>query len=130
MIFPKPIQDGEAVIRWNPNGTRDLITGPTTIFAPFARVQPLARFNAAEGEYLVITFRDGHTKHQAGPCHLWFDPLLHANILTKKATHLDTHEAIVIYTENERKNHTPHSPRTRCLHSHSHRNSSPVSMAR
>ena len=103
MIFPKTIQDGEAVIRWNPNGTRDLITGPKTIFAPFARVQPLARFNAAEGEYLVITFRDGHTEHRAGPCHLWFDPLLHANILTKKATHLDAHEAIVIYTENEGK---------------------------
>jgi hypothetical protein len=101
MIFPKTIQDGEAVIRWNTNGTRDLITGPKTIFAPLARIQPLPRFNAAEGEYLVITFRDGHTEHLPGPSHLWFDPLLHQEITTHTATHLDAHEAIVIYTETE-----------------------------
>lgn len=103
MIFPKTIQDGQAVIRWNQNGTRDLITGPTTIFAPFARIEPLHRINAAEGEYLVITFRDGHSEHQPGPCAIWFDPLLHETITTHTATQLDAHEAIVIYNELEGK---------------------------
>lgn len=99
MIIPKTIQDGQAVIRWNHNGTRDIITGPITIFAPFARIEPLERVNAAEDQYLVITFLDGHTENQPGPCALWFDPLLHENIQTKPVIHLDAHEAIVIYNE-------------------------------
>ena len=103
MIFPKTIQDGEAVIRWNPNGTRDIIAGPTTIFAPFARIEPLQRRNAAEGQYLVITYRDGHTEHLPGPCNLWFDPLLHLTIDLREATHLDAHQAIVIYNEAQGK---------------------------
>ena len=103
MIFPKTIPDGQAVIRWNPNGTRDIIAGPKTIFAPFARIEPLHRINAAEAEYLVITFRDGHTEHLPGPCDIWFDPLLHQTVVPKEATHLDAHEAIVIYNELEGK---------------------------
>jgi hypothetical protein len=67
MIFPKTIQDGEAVIRLNQNGTRNIIPGPKTIFAPFTRIEPLHRLNSAEGDYLVITYRDGHTEHKPGP---------------------------------------------------------------
>jgi hypothetical protein len=101
MIIPKTINDGEAIIRWNPNGTRDLITGPKTVFAPFSKIETLQSHRAGEDEYLVINFRDGHTEHLNGPCQIWFDPLLHANITMKKARHLDSHEAIVIYTEQK-----------------------------
>lgn len=99
MIIPRTIQDGQAAIRWNHNGTRDIITGPRTIFTPFARIEPLRRINAAEDQYLVITFLDGHTENQPGPCTLWLDPLLHEHIVAKPVIHLDAHEAIVIYNE-------------------------------
>ncbi|MGJ8656636.1 MAG: hypothetical protein ACSHX6_09290 [Akkermansiaceae bacterium] len=99
MILTKTIQDGQAAIRWNPNGTRDIIIGPKTIFAPFTKLQPLKRINAAEDQYLEITFLDGHTEHLPGPCVQWIDPLIHQQILTKPVTHLDAHEAIVIYNE-------------------------------
>ncbi|BDS06829.1 hypothetical protein NT6N_18690 [Oceaniferula spumae] len=99
MIIPKTIPDGQAVIRWNRNGTRDIITGPVTLFAPFAKIKPIHQVTANESEYLVINFCDGHTEHRAGPCAQWFDPLLHQNITPRKATALDAHEAIVIYNE-------------------------------
>lgn len=101
MIFPKTIQDGQAVIRWNNNGTRDIITGPTTIYAPFANITPLRRVSAAEEQFLNVAFLDGHTENIPGPCAVWFDPLLHQNITTKPVIHLDAHEAIVIYNEKD-----------------------------
>ncbi len=101
MIFPKTIQDGQAVIRWNPNGTRDIITGPAKVFAPFARIEPIHRVSAPENAYLILKYADGHTEHMAGPCDVWFDPLLHQSITPEQAINLDAHEAIVIYNEEE-----------------------------
>lgn len=99
MIFQKTIQDGQAVVRWNRNGTRDIIIGPQTLFSPFARIEPIHRVSAAENSYLIINYTDGHTEHMIGPCDVWFDPLLHQSITPAKAINLDAHEAIVIYNE-------------------------------
>lgn len=102
-LFPITIDEGQAMIRWNRNGTRDLLEGPQTIFAPFTRIEKTHRVTAAENAYLVIIYRDGHTEHLPGPCAVWFDPLLHEKIVPKPALELTGHEAIVIYNEEARK---------------------------
>lgn len=99
MILPKIIQDGNAVIAWKRNGTREIIEGPKVLFAPLDTIYPLQRASAREEEYLVIEFKDGRTEHCEGPCEMWIDPLLHANVYTKEALNLDAHEAIVIYND-------------------------------
>ena len=101
MIFPKIIQDGQAVIAWKRNGSRQIIEGPKTIFAPFDQIYPLNKAIAREGEYLVIEYKDGRTEHQIGPCELWVDPLLHSAVYAKEVLSLDAHEAIVIYADND-----------------------------
>lgn len=99
MIFPKTIQDGNAVIAWKRDGTRKIIEGPTVLFAPLDTIYPLQRVIAREEEYLVIEYQDGRTEHRAGPCKIWFDPLLHLKIYPKETLNLDAHEAIVIYDD-------------------------------
>ena len=100
MIFPKTIKDGEAVITWKRNGTRQIIEGPTRLFAPFDTIHPLQKAIARESEYLVVEFKDGRTQHYVGPCEIWIDPLLHSNVYAKDAIDLDAHEAVVIYNED------------------------------
>ena len=101
MLLPTTIPDGQAVIRWNRDGTGDLIEGPTRIWAPFARIEPTHRHLATETEYLRVTFQDGHCQHFPGPAMVWFDPLLHREIATCPALRLDTHQAVVIYRDTE-----------------------------
>lgn len=99
MIFPTTIKDGQAVVLWKPNGTRRIIKGPRVLFAPFEKLEPLQRFVARDGEYLVVAHHDGTTEHLAGPVELWRDPLVHQDIRVENALPLDANEAIVIYRE-------------------------------
>lgn len=100
MLLPKIIQDGNAVIAWKRNGTREIIEGPKVIYAPFDKIYPLNQASARDGEYLVIEYTDGRTEHLGDPCEIWLDPLLHSNIYAKEAVSLDAHEAVVIYDDH------------------------------
>jgi hypothetical protein len=101
MLLPKIIQDGNAVIAWKRNGTREIIEGPKVLFAPFDTIFPLQQVCAREGEYLVIEFKDGKTEHREGPYEMWLDPLIHKNIYPKDVVNLDAHQAIVVYNDLE-----------------------------
>jgi hypothetical protein len=101
MIIPITIRDGEAVALWSPGGDRQIVLGPKVLFAPFKKVEPLEKVVARDGEYLEVLFRDGRTEHQAGPCGLWVDPLLHSSVEVRPAIDLDAHQAVIVYREAE-----------------------------
>lgn len=112
MLFTRTIKDGQAVIAWGQNGTREIIEGPQTICTLFKKIYPVEWVIAREGEYLVIEYRNGKTEHQIGPCKLWIDPLIHENVRAKTALNLDAHEAVVIYDDygGEVKHHVLNGP--------------------
>lgn len=106
MLLTKTIKDGQAVIAWNYNGTREIIQGPKTILTLFKNIYPVEWATAREGEYLAIEYKNGTTEHKVGPCKLCTDPLLHQRITTHTALNLDAHEAVVIYDDqNEAVTH-------------------------
>lgn len=97
MFSLRTIRRGERVAVWERNGDVRVIDGPRRLWLRGAAVQPLPRFLAGPGEYLVIRFKDGHSTHVPGPAAVWFDPLEHDAIAVEKAVPIDANEAVVVY---------------------------------
>lgn len=93
------VRDGNRVAVWKPNGTQQLIDGPTRFFNVLGKIIPLKRYTAEPDEYLAVRFKDGHTEHRRGPATEWLDPVTHREIEIKKGLPVDANEAVVVYLE-------------------------------
>ncbi len=97
MIGVTTIRQGERVAVWNLGGQVRYIDGPKRLWLFRESVDPLRRFSAEAGEYLVITHRDGSAQHLGGPVDAWFDPVEHESINTIPLMPVDANEALVVY---------------------------------
>ena len=62
------------------------------------RRDELRRYSAEAHEYIAIRFLNGRTEHVRGPADLWFEPDAHESVSIDKATPVDAHEALVVYS--------------------------------
>src|SRR6476661_8148484 len=86
------IRDGERVAIWDRSGRVEFVSGPRRLLLYRRTVEPLARFAAGAGQYLVIRFKDGHSQHLHGPAAVWFHPVEHQEIRVEPAVSLDANE--------------------------------------
>ena len=91
------IRAGERVAVWNQNGEVRLIDGPRRFWLWRETVRPLIQHSAKEGEYLIITYRDGRVEHRAGPAMVWQHPVDHVAVERTNAIAISAHEAVVVY---------------------------------
>lgn len=91
------IPTGERVAVWNHRGEVRLVDGPRRLVLWREHIQGLPRWSAREGEYLVVTHRDGRVEHLPGPTMLWQDPVEHLSIERAEAIAISAHEAVVVY---------------------------------
>jgi len=97
MIFPKTIREGQALIVWKRDGTHSIEVGPKTVYAPFTETSHLEQVIAKEGEYLVIEYRNGTTKHLLGPVDRWVDPIKMVKVNTRKTIDIGPKEALAVF---------------------------------
>jgi hypothetical protein len=91
------IRKGERVAIWERNGDVRVVDGPRRLWLRGATVQPVPRFTAGPGQYLVVRFKDGQATHVPGPAAVWLDPLEHDAIAVHPAIAIDANEAVVVY---------------------------------
>ena len=95
------IRRGQRVAVWSRQGEVWFVDGPKMLPALGRIVQPLKRYSAAPGEYLVVHYQDGRIDHVRGPAALWFDPVEHAAVDVQPCLVVDSHEAIVVYRREQ-----------------------------
>jgi hypothetical protein len=95
------IRRGQRVAVWSRRGEVQFVDGPRMFPTLGRTIQPLRRYCAAPGEFLVVHFQDGRIEHLRGPASLWFNPVEHASIDVKPCLVVDSHEAIVVYRRDE-----------------------------
>lgn len=91
------VKAGERVAVWDPDGRVAIVDGPRRLSLWRQTVAPLARHSAREGEYLVVTHRDGRVEHLAGPATLWQHPVEHLSVAVAEAIAISANEAVVVY---------------------------------
>lgn len=97
MIGFTTILQGERTAIWRLNGSVRYVDGPRRMFLFREHRQPLKRFAAEPGEFLIVRKKDGTTEHLPGPASIWFDPVIHMNVEIGEATKIDANEALVVY---------------------------------
>jgi len=98
MLFGiQTIQAGRRIAVWNQRGEVRLVDGPRRFWLWRETVCPLIQHSAREGEYLIITHRDGLVEHRAGPVMVWQHPVDHISIQKAEAIAISAHEAVVVY---------------------------------
>lgn len=101
MLGLTTIRRGQRVAAWSRRGEVQLVDGPRLLVSLGKTVQPVKRYCAAPGEYLVVRYQDGRIEHVRGPESLWFDPIEHASIDMQRCLVVDSHEAIVVYRREQ-----------------------------
>ena len=91
------IPAGERVAVWNARGEVRLVDGPQRLPLWRETARPVPHWSAREGEYLVVTYRDGRVEHLPGPVMLWQHPVEHLSIERAEAIAISAHEAVVVY---------------------------------
>jgi len=90
------VREGEAVVHWK-DGKATIIKGPAVIRPGcHGTVEYLRSVSAGERQYLIVTFKDGHTEHIAGPRTMFVDPVLHTNITAQNLTVVEAGEVLVV----------------------------------
>ncbi len=98
MLFGiRTIPAGERFALWNHRGEVRLVDGPHRLWLWRQELRPLARHTAREGEYLIVTHRDGRIEHLPGPVMLWEHPVEHRAVALADAIAISGHEAVVVY---------------------------------
>lgn len=93
----RTVPAGERVAVWNRRGELRLIDGPQRLWLWDEHIRPLERHSARDGEYLVVTWRDGRVEHLPGPVMLWRHPVDHLSVATMTALAISANEAVVVY---------------------------------
>jgi len=101
MLGLTTIRDGQRAALWDKTGKVTFVQGPQRVSLYGRTMQLLQRHAAGAHEYLVIQFKDGRSQHLHGPAAVWFHPVEHERIAVAPATHLDAHEAIVVYRQEK-----------------------------
>ena len=99
MFNLQTIRDGERVAVWDRAGRVEFISGPRRVLLRGRKVEPLVRYAAGAGQYLVVRFKDGRAQHLHGPAAVWFHPVEHAEVRVVQAIGLDANEAVVVYSQ-------------------------------
>lgn len=94
------IPAGDRLALWNQKGEVRLVDGPRRLWLWRETTQRVERHIAREGEYLIITHRDGRIEHLPGPVMLWQHPVEHRSITLAEAIAISGHEAVVVYGRN------------------------------
>lgn len=97
------IPAGERIAVWNARGEVRLVDGPQRLALWRETAKPVPRWSAREGEYLVVTYRDGRVEHLPGPAMLWQHPVEHLSIERAEAIAISAHEAVVVYGRDARQ---------------------------
>lgn len=97
MIGFRTILQGQRAIVWNAAGRVRYVDGPRRLFLFRERLEPMHRFAAEPGQYLVVRRRDGTTENISGPAAIWLDPVEHQEVAVAAATKVDANEALVVY---------------------------------
>lgn len=97
MIGLTTIRQGERVAIWSNDGCVRFVDGPQKLWLYRESVEPLQRYRAEAGEYLIIQKLDGSAVHILGPNEVWFDPIKHKSVRTRPLVPLDANEAIIVY---------------------------------
>ena len=97
MMGLKTIRQGQRAAVWDRHGRVCHVDGPRLLFLIGQAVQMLELHSAGPGQYLAISFTDGHREHIGGPSAVFFDPLRHRKIEIREAISLDANESIVVY---------------------------------
>jgi len=95
------IRRGERVAVWHTEGDVRFVDGPQRLFLFRERVELLTRHWARSHEYLAVQFIDGRTQHLRGPVELWFNPIEHSSVETRKAENIDANRAAILYRRDD-----------------------------
>ncbi len=99
-MFFYTVQEGQRAQVIYTSGRVELVSGPQRIFWWGKRVEPMQRYVAHPGEFLIVRFRDGRQEHLAGPANVWFDPREHLEITREDALQIAGKEAVVVYARD------------------------------
>jgi len=89
------VKEGTAVVHWK-DGKATVIEGPAVVRPGcHGSVERLPRYSAGEREYLIVSFKDGHTEHIAGPKTMYLDPVKHESIRVERFLVVEAGEAII-----------------------------------
>lgn len=102
MIGLRTIRQGQRAAIWDRLGRAKMVDGPRLVFLVGEQLQQLVQHAAGPSEYLVVRYKDGHKDHVRGPAAVWFDPVLHQEILVLPAISIDANEALVVYRQEEK----------------------------
>ena len=91
------VREGDRVAVWSVGGHCEFVDGPAFLFTVLKRVQRLQSFAASQYQYLNVLHIDGHVENIPGPCSMFFNPLIHKNVIVRDAVSLSAHEVLVVY---------------------------------
>eukprot|EP01105_Mastigella_eilhardi_P012921 TRINITY_DN2942_c0_g1_i3.p1 TRINITY_DN2942_c0_g1~~TRINITY_DN2942_c0_g1_i3.p1 ORF type:complete len:391 (-),score=122.57 TRINITY_DN2942_c0_g1_i3:130-1302(-) len=95
----KTVREGQCVAVFNRRGECKIVEGPAFIRTGYYdTVQTMFRRSANENQFLVVTYRDGKVERLRGPRSMFEHPVLHQDIRTESAVHVDSDELIVTYS--------------------------------
>lgn len=100
-MFGQTIRQGERIAMWDRRGRRRVVEGPRRVWTWGYDVQPVREYVATQNQYLVVRFRDGVTRHVAGPAVVYFDPVVHEKVEVHEALAIDAGQAVTVYTKND-----------------------------
>ncbi|MEM9082061.1 MAG: hypothetical protein AAGB34_00585 [Planctomycetota bacterium] len=101
MLSLHTIRQGDRLSLWSRDGRFRFVDGPRRIWTFREHAEPTKRHSVELGQFLVVHNRDGHVEHIAGPAELWEHPVDHIDVQVARATALDSHEALVVYSRDE-----------------------------
>lgn len=100
-MFRFTVEEGQRKLMRRPNGTMEVVVGPSRVWRGSNTFAPMAHFIAHPGDYLLVRFRDGHQEHLTGPAEVWFDPRIHQEVRSQEGLQLAAKEAVVVYSAKE-----------------------------
>lgn len=95
----RTVNEGEWCAVSTRSGKLDLVHGPRRIFRCGRFFKDAATITAAEDEYLVIKFRDGHTEFKLGPATCVEHPVEHSTVRVEKMQKLYEGDVLAVYRE-------------------------------
>jgi hypothetical protein len=96
MVFHR-VRRGEHAAVWSIGGDVEIVHGPKIVTTVVGKFQRLPVYQAAEGQYLQVTFADGHQENIPGPIRFEFHPLVHTLVSVLQGFSLTSHEALIVY---------------------------------
>lgn len=103
-MFFYTVRESERVRVIYEDGKVEIIEGPKRIWRGGKTIEPMARYVAHPGEFLIVRFRDGKQEHHTGPANVWFDPREHLSVEKEDALQIAAKEAVVVYSRNAESN--------------------------